>query len=152
MLQVLDCTEVKASGGGAAPGKHIIGARQWVVFLGRMTETALTAQTPVPLAVAPPFSCHVLDQATRNGRVSTRSKGGASSDEASLGTGGNAENGNGNENETYSKQSPKQPKHPLEKHTDTIHKLPTIKQHPDEESNKKSKIETLSWQPLHPTS
>ena len=74
MLQVLDCTEVQASGGEAAPGKQIIGARQWVVFLGRMTETALTAQTPVPLAVAPPFSCHALDQATRSGRVSTRSK------------------------------------------------------------------------------
>jgi hypothetical protein len=35
----------------------------------------------------------------------------------------------------HSKQPPKQPTHTLKKHTDTFHKLPTIRQHPDEESN-----------------
>ena len=73
MLQVLECTEVQASGGEAAPGKQILGPRRWVVFLGRMAETVLTAQTPVHLVVAPHVSCQALDQATRSGRVSTRS-------------------------------------------------------------------------------
>ena len=106
MLQVLECTEVQASGGEAAPGKQILGPRHWVVFLGRMAETALTAQTPVHLVVAPLFNCQALDQATRSGRVSTRSK------------------------------CPSNRNTPLKKQTGTFHKLPTIRQHPDEESNK----------------
>ena len=35
----------------------------------------------------------------------------------------------------HSKQPPKQPTHTLKRHTDTFHKLPTIMQHPDEESD-----------------
>ena len=62
MLQVLECTEVQASGGEAALGKQAIRTRNWVVFLGRMAETVLTAQTPLHLVVAPPFSCQALDQ------------------------------------------------------------------------------------------
>ena len=47
-------------------------------------------------------------------------------------------------------RSPKQPTHTDKKHTETFHRLPTIRQHPEKEETIKNKARRLHKLPKHP--